>query len=483
MLFNSATFLFFFLPITLILYFFLRNRPVARNVFLLIVSLVFYIWGEKVYTVLILVMITMNYYFGLRIARGGEGRKRVLIISILCNLLPLVFFKYTNFIVANINVLIDLFGAEPFRIPRIHLPIGISFFTFSMLSYVIDLYRGKTDVERNPLSFAVFFAMFPKMLQGPIERYANIAGQLVERRVGVDDFACGARRFITGLGKKVLIANVAGAAADKIFAIPAGDLPTSMVWLGIFCYAMQLYFDFSGYTDMAIGVGRFFGFRLMENFNYPYAVRSFRVFWQRWHISLASWFMDYLYIPLGGSRVSRWRSYFNLLTIFFLTGLWHGSAWTFVIWGTLNGVFLVLERISNRWTERIWKPAGHAVFILFFFVQLTFFRAESIGYALRFIGAMFGFSGAGAGQYSVLQYLGNNELMIALCIAVIGSMPTVPVARKRIEAFIEARAGAARSILGAAYGVFQVSVLAGILILSCMAVASDTYNPFIYFQF
>ncbi|TFH42981.1 MAG: MBOAT family protein, partial [Chrysiogenales bacterium] len=422
-------------------------------------------------------------YFGIWIDRAGEGRSRVLIISIVCNLLPLVFFKYTGFIVGNINALIGIFGAGPFVVPRIHLPIGISFFTFSMLSYVIDLHQGKTAVERNPLSFAVFFAMFPKMLQGPIERYTTIAQQLVDRRVGLDDLAVGVRRFITGLGKKILIANVAGAAADKIFAIPAGDLPAGMAWFGILCYTMQIYFDFAGYTDMAIGIGRMFGFRLMENFNYPYAVRSFRVFWQRWHISLASWFMDYVYIPLGGSRVSRLRSYFNLLTVFFLTGLWHGSAWTFVVWGTLNGVFLVFERMSNRWIERIWKPMGHAIFIVMFFIQLSFFRSESIGYAFRFIAAMFGFSGAGSAQHGLLQYLSNNELMIALFIAIIGSMPTVPVAKAWIEGFITEREGTARSALGIAYSAAQVLIMAGVLVLSCMAMASDTYSPFIYFQF
>ena len=483
MVFSSVTFLFFFLPITLVLYFFLRNRPVARKVFLLVVSLIFYYLGDKAYTILLLVMIAMNYGFGLLIARVGKRRKVVLAFSIICNLSPLVFFKYTNFIVSNINVLIELFGRVPIKLPQIHLPIGISFFTFAMLSYVIDIYRDKTKVEKNPITLGLFFAMFPKMLQGPIERYANMAKDMVERHVSTEDFSYGVRRFIIGLGKKMIIANAITGTVDRLFATPANELSAGVAWLAVFTYLMSLYYDFSGYTDMAIGIGRMFGFTLSENFRYPFVSTSMRVFWQRWHITLMSWFRDYAYFPLGGSRANQVRHYFNLVFVFILTGLWHGSSWGFILWGLMNGVLLVIEQLLPRdFFDRLWRPVGIAYVNLAFMLQAVFFRSSTIDYAMKLFTAMFGFNDAGT-ITTTMPLVINTELGLAIALGLIGYAPIIPAIRDRIAVFIEKQQGAAGSMIRFAHGTVIALIFAGVIILSYMAIASETFTPFVYGQF
>lgn len=483
MLFSSVTFLFFFLPITLALYFFLRNRPVARNVFLLVMSLIFYYLGDKVYTILLLVMMAMNYGFGFWIARADKSRKALLAFSIICNLLPLVFFKYTNFIFSNINVLIELFGGTPLKLLQIHLPIGISFFTFAMLAYVIDVYRNKNNVEKNPISMGSFFAMFPKMLQGPIERYSNMAKDMAKRHVSIDDFSYGVRRFIIGLGKKMIIANAITATVDRLFATPANELSAGVAWLAVFAYLMSLYYDFSGYTDMAIGLGRMFGFSLPENFKYPFVSTSMRVFWQRWHITLMSWFRDYAYFPLGGSRVNRARHYFNLIFVFILTGLWHGSSWGFILWGLMNGVLLVIEQLLPRdFFDRLWRPIGIAYVNLAFMLQAVFFRSNTIEYAMKLFAAMFGFNDAGAIS-TTMPLAMNTELGLAIALGLIGYAPIIPAIRDRIAAFIEKQQGAAGSVLRFAHGTVIALIFAGVIILSYMAIASETFTPFVYGQF
>ena len=467
----------------MVLYFFLRNRPVLRNVFLLIVSLLFYYLGDKAYTILLLVMMAMNYGFGLWIARVGKRRKAAVAFSIIANLLPLIFFKYMNFIVGNINVMIELFRGTPITLPQIHLPIGISFFTFAMLSYVIDIYRDTAKVEKNPISLGLFFALFPKMLQGPIARYTNMAGDVVERRASMEDFSYGVRRFIIGLGKKMIIANAISGTVDRLFATPANELSAGVAWLAVFTYLMSLYYDFSGYTDMAIGIGRIFGFTLPENFRYPFVSTSMRVFWQRWHITLMSWFRDYAYFPLGGSRVGRVRHYFNLVFVFILTGLWHGSSWGFILWGLMNGVLLVIEQLLPRdFFDRLWRPVGILYVNLAFLLQAVFFRSSTIEYAMKLFAALFGFNDAGT-ITTTMPLIMNTELGLAIAFGLIGYAPIIPAIRERVAAFVEKQQGAAGFMLRFAQGAAVTLIFAGVIILSYMAIASETFTPFVYGQF
>jgi alginate O-acetyltransferase complex protein AlgI len=452
-------------------------------VFLLVVSLIFYYVGDKAYTILLLVMMAMNYGFGLWVAGAGKWRKLVLAFSIVCNLSTLVFFKYTNFILSNVNTVIELFGGVPFNLLQIHLPIGISFFTFAMLSYLIDIYRDKTNVEKNPISLGLFFALFPKMLQGPIERYANMAKDMVERKVSTEDFSYGVRRFIIGLGKKMIIANAIAGTVDRLFATPANELSAGVAWLAVFTFLMSLYYDFSGYTDMAIGIGRMFGFTLPENFKYPFVATSMRVFWQRWHITLMSWFRDYAYFPMGGSRVNQVHHYFNLIFVFFLTGLWHGSSWCFILWGLMNGVLLVIEQLLPKdFFDRLWKPVGIAYVNLAFMLQAVFFRSSTIDYAMKLFAAMFGFNDAGVIS-TTMPLVMTTELGLAIALGLIGYAPIIPAIRDRIEAFVETQQGASGSMLRFAHGTIISLVFAGIIILSYMAIASETFVPFVYGQF
>ena len=303
MVFSSITFLFFFLPVVLTGYLCVGRR--GRNFFLLAASLFFYLWGEQLFVLVMLSSITINYIFGLLIDRAqvqGKTGKSALVGAIVANLTLLAFFKYANFTVANFNIVFAWLGLAPVHLQEVHLPIGISFFTFQALSYIIDLYRREYPVQKNPLQLGLYISLFPQLIAGPIVRYHDIAGQIKKRRVGLVEFSCGAERFVFGLGKKVLIANPMGQMADQIFSLPGDLLSSGCAWLGIICYTLQIYFDFSGYSDMAIGLGRMFGFHFLENFNYPYISRSIREFWRRWHISLSTWFRDYLYIPLGGNR-------------------------------------------------------------------------------------------------------------------------------------------------------------------------------------
>ncbi|MGD8365986.1 MAG: MBOAT family O-acyltransferase, partial [Desulfobacterales bacterium] len=318
MLFSSIIFLFQFLPLCLLLYFLAGKR--LRNLLLLIASLVFYAWGESYYVLLMLVSILVNYLCGLMIDRyrGRQAARGFLIAAIAFNVLSISVFKYANFLVDNLNTLLSQIGAGPIELAPIHLPIGISFFTFQAMSYAVDVYRRDAPVQRNPLNIGLYIALFPQLIAGPIIRYHNIAAQLIRRRVRLDDLSYGIERFVVGLGKKVLIANQVAIIADQVFSFPYETLTPGVAWLGVLCYTLQIYFDFSGYSDMAIGLGRMFGFHFLENFNYPYISRSIREFWRRWHISLSSWFRDYLYIPLGGNHRGPLRTYLNLLIVFFL---------------------------------------------------------------------------------------------------------------------------------------------------------------------
>src|SRR5215467_3315156 len=322
-------------------------------------SLVFYGWGEPRFVLVMLVSIAANFGFGLWLdrRRGRPGAKALLGVAVALNLGLLVTYKYAAFLAGNANAALTLIGASPMTVPAFALPLGISFYTFHALSYLVDVSRRAADGQRDPAAMGLYIVFFPQLIAGPIIRYKDIADQLVHRAVTREAFALGIQRFVIGLAKKMLIANTLGGPADAIFALPTAELTVGLAWLGIVCYTLQIYFDFSGYSDMAIGLALLFGFRFPENFNYPYVARSLSEFWRRWHISLSTWFKDYVYVPLGGNRVSRPRWMFNILLTFTISGLWHGAAWTYVIWGALNGVYLVAATLLQGTRD----SAAHAV--------------------------------------------------------------------------------------------------------------------------
>jgi alginate O-acetyltransferase complex protein AlgI len=493
MVFSSPIFLFLFLPILLLLYFTVRAE--LRNLVLTLGSLFFYLWGEGFYVAVLLVSIGLNYVFGLLLARTG-GRasgKAILAASVAANLGLIAFFKYANFFVDNLNVGLAALHLRPIALAPVHLPLGISFFTFQALSYVIDVYRRDVVVQRSLLDFTLYKTLFPQLIAGPIVRYRDVAAELSERPVRFDAFADGTRRFILGMAKKMLLANPLAVAADGIFGVPADGIPgvpvdgltPGLAWLGIVCYALQIYFDFSGYSDMAIGLGRMFGFTFPENFDYPYVARSVTEFWRRWHMSLSSWFRDYLYIPLGGNRCGRFRTYFNLVLVFFLCGLWHGASWNFILWGLLHGAFLVVERMGlSRVLERLWAPLRHAYLLLVVLAAWVFFRASTLGYALGYLAALAGFaSGTGVDHYPQL-YL-TRELLLALAVAPLAAMPCLPALvrlRDRILARAEEAPGLAPP-LSATLGLAAAAVQMLLLVACAAQLASGTHNPFIYFRF
>jgi alginate O-acetyltransferase complex protein AlgI len=444
---------------------------------LLIASLFFYAWGEGFLVLLMLVSVALNYVGGRVIdrCRGERARRVALTLTLAANLGLLGWFKYANFIADNLNAILPALGLPIWGLDPIHLPIGVSFFTFQAMSYVVDIYRGDARVQRNPVNSALYIALFPQLIAGPIVRYHHIDEQLRERSHNVDLFAGGVVLFVIGLGKKMLIANPMGEVADEIFAIPAGDLTASVAWIGAVAYTLQIYFDFSGYSDMAIGLGRMFGFQFPINFNYPYIARSMREFWRRWHISLSRWFRDYLYIPLGGNRVSPRRVYVNLLVVFFLCGLWHGASWNFVIWGLIHGAFLAGERAAaGAWLARCWRPVQHLYVLLVVVCAWVFFRAETLDYALAYLGAMFGLGRGDGLLYHPAMYLDSLTILIAAC-GVAGSAPFWPALRRRL------------SELSRPWGAVADTAMIGALLLMILGaslhLAAGTHNPFIYFRF
>ncbi len=485
MAFSSIAFLFLFLPFTLTIYFLVGKR--FRNIFLLAANLVFYAWGEGTYILVLLVCIVGNYCFGALIekneARGERGAsfdrsKLYLIVAIVFNLGLMAYFKYLNFIVQNINEVLAAASIKPVTMGHVHLPLGISFFIFQSLSYVVDVYRRDVKATYSLIDFAVYKSLFPQLIAGPIIRYRDVAGQVVNRIVSVEKFSAGINRFIIGLGKKVLVANTVAVAADQIFLIPIDQLRPSVAWLGVVCYTIQIYFDFSGYSDMAIGLGKMFGFDFLENFNHPYISRSIQEFWRRWHISLSTWFRDYLYIPLGGNRCGPNRTWVNLMVVFFLCGLWHGASWTFVVWGLWHGLFLVLERTRfGRYLRSSWAPVGHAYTLLVVIVGWVFFRCNTIGDAFGFIGVMFGFYEKGFTVFRNAMFT-NWEFLLALCAGVVFSMPP-----PKFREYIAVSSGPVAQVAGQVTEIAVFLFLWAVFLFSTMALASGTYNPFIYFRF
>jgi alginate O-acetyltransferase complex protein AlgI len=351
------------------------------------------------------------------------------------------------------------------------------------MSYVVDVYRRDAAAQSNPVNIGLYIALFPQLIAGPIVRYHDIAAQLVQRHVRLDDLSYGIERFVVGLGKKVLIANQVAVVADKVFGLPTGSLPPGIAWLGVLCYTLQIYFDFSGYSDMAIGLGRMFGFHFLENFNYPYISRSIREFWKRWHISLSSWFRDYLYIPLGGNRHGTVRTYANLLTVFFLCGLWHGASWNFVIWGLLHGLFLVVERVGfEKMLQRWWRPLRHAYVLLVVGVGWVFFRSETLPAALDYLAAMSGLNPEIPPAQMPFVHV-DPDVRLAIAAGILFSAPVFQPLRQRIDALGTGSRMKAAGFLAGSVGMIKTLALVLLLYASVLYLASGAYNPFIYFRF
>jgi alginate O-acetyltransferase complex protein AlgI len=485
-LFTEPIFLFLFLPVLLALYFLppalrlpraKRLRPASiRNWILLVASVMFYAKGGGSFTWLMLGSIAFNYWIAIAIDRRRETAKGLLMFAVAVNLAVLGVFKYANFFADNVNALYLILRLTPVAVPRVLLPIGISFFTFHAISYVVDVYRGDAVAQKSPVHAALYLLLFPQLIAGPIIRYRDIADQLARRVVGLDGFAYGVRRFVIGLAKKVLVANIVAGPADRIFGTPADRLTAAVAWLGVVCYTLQIYFDFSGYSDMAIGLGRMFGFRFPENFRWPYIAETVQEFWRRWHISLSTWFRDYLYVPLGGSRVTPGRMYVNLVTVFFLCGLWHGAKWNFVVWGLFHGTFLVVERLGLADAiGRLPAPVRHGYLLVIVMIGWVFFRADTLTGAIAFLKAMAGLGPAVPTAFTIRWYV-TPDVAIALVTGTIGSLPIVPALARWVD---EAR----RPGLGRGFAAASTATLLVLLVASIMHVAARAYNPFIYFRF
>ena len=472
MVFSSLNFLFLFLPALLVCYFSLPSSwRKGRNFVLLAFSLFFYGYAGFRFLPLMLFSILINYLFGLLVCiQNRRGRKMFAVLGVLCNLALLGWFKYAVF---SAGVLRQLGCAIP--VPDVILPIGISFFTFQGISYVLDVYRGDAQVERNILRVALYISLFPQLVAGPIVRYGTVAAEIRSRQETADDFADGAARFLFGMAKKMLLANALGQIADDAFATPLPQLSAAMAWLGVFSYTGQIYFDFSGYSDMAIGLGRMFGFHFLENFYYPYVSRSVTEFWRRWHISLSSWFRDYVYIPLGGNRCGRWKQVRNVLVVWTLTGFWHGAEWTFLFWGLYYGALLLGERfIWGKFAEKLPAPFRHAYALFFVMLGWLLFRAESLSYAWGMCKALFGFGGSGLAGQAVYWLL---EFRWELLAAVICALPVKVWAKD----FLSRHSDKGWSMVLSAWGPKVLGLVLGACAL--VELVSSTFNPFIYFRF
>lgn len=458
MVFSSAIFLFCFLPAVFLLDRLLRGVRL-KNLLLLVASLIFYSFGQPVYLPLLLISVLLNYLCGLLAA--GKHAKLGVALVVAGGIGMMAVFKYADFALGTVN---SLLGTS-LPLPGITLPIGISFFTFQGLSYVIDVYRDRTLVSRSFIKVLLYISFFPQLIAGPIVKYHDIEKEIDARQTNPHETALGIRRFICGLSKKLLLSNAMGQMADAVFALPAGEIGMFAGWMGAICYTLQIYFDFSGYSDMAIGMGRMFGFHFLENFNYPYASTTIQEFWRRWHISLSTWFRDYLYIPLGGNRKGRGRTWINRFIVFFTTGLWHGANWTFVLWGLWHGAFSVLEDSGVIPQKRLkGRALGHVYTMLVVVLGFTLFRAETLSQAGAMFAAMFTGVGLGwAGTATVCSLL-TPAFLLTLFLALLLCVPTA----KRLPVKNDSITLAGSLVL---------------LVLCMLNLSAGTFNPFIYFQF
>ena len=467
MAFSSAAFLFLFLPVFFLLHLVIPNIKV-KNAILVIASLLFYAWGEGLYVLLMIISVFINWVAGLLIVRFERYAKVVTTLSVIINIGMLFVYKYAGFFVESINLILGI------KLPAvsIRLPLGISFFTFQVLSYVIDVYRNHSMVNKSYFSTLLYISFFPQLIAGPIVKYHDVNLQIENRCVTVDSAASGMRRFIIGLSKKLLIADVTAAVVDSVFALETSEISGLCAWLGALLYIFQIYFDFSGYSDMAIGLGRMFGFEFKENFNYPYISLGIRDFWRRWHISLSTWFREYLYIPLGGNRKGIFRTYLNLFTVFLATGIWHGANFTFIVWGIYNGILIVLERAGIIKIRS--KILNHVYTLLAITVGFVIFRADTLSYAFDYIIRMFNPKAYFDGFADALSYC-TPYLIFTVLAAIILSMPVLSLLKSRVNRLSPKAITVIRGIT------YPACIL---LLLACiMVLAANTYSPFIYFRF
>ena len=466
MVFSSTIFIFVFLPIVLLAYYTLGKK--IKNYILLIASLFFYAWGGISYLKILIVSILMNYIFGLLVDKYKENikfKKILVIIGVILNLALLFYYKYYDFFIDNAN----LFLNTNFQLRKIVLPIGISFFTFQGISYIIDIYRNDAKVNKNPFHVALYMSFFPNILSGPIVKYKTVGDQITKRKESIEYFSYGINRFVLGLAKKVIIADVLGVMADNIFSLYNTGIDTPTAWIGAICYTFQIYFDFSGYSDTAIGIGYMFGFKTMENFNYPYISKSITEFWRRWHISLSTWFKEYLYIPLGGNR--RGNVYFNLFVVFLVTGVWHGANWTFIFWGLWHGLFMLIERFirNKEWYSKIPNAIKYMVTMLIVILGWVLFRADNIEQAIGFIKIMFGFNNVGTLTFEYSYFI-NKKFIFWIIISILGSLPFVSNKLKKYSG-------------NKYFEILSTIVISILFVVSIIFMVNSTYSPFIYFQF
>lgn len=471
MLFSSMTFIFIFLPIVLLFYFIASNR--LKNYILLIASIIFYSWADIHYLGALLLTIFFSYFGAIIVDRNKYSfvGKNAMILTVFANICLIFYFKYFKFFLENIN---NIFNTD-FNVLNILLPVGISFYTFQAISYVVDVYRGDCPVQKNICKLALYISFFPQLIAGPIIKYHDIANQIDSRDTDFDKFNYGVQRFIIGLSKKMLIANTLGAIVDKVFVLDPISISHGIAWLGAISYVFQLYFDFSGYSDMAIGLGYIFGFKFLENFNYPYISKSVTELWRRWHISLGTWFKQYVYIPLGGSRKGKNRTLLNLCIIFLLLGLWHGASWSFIVWGMYNGAFIIAEKFFNikefesKKHSLLVSVLCHIYFILNLTIGIVIFRADSLGYAIKYILNMLFLFKPDPQEYlyAIPYYVGKHEIIIFIC-AILCSTPL-------FKDFLKPKTQISK--------LFVNIWLLLLFFVSVATIAAESYNPFIYFKF
>lgn len=471
MLFTSVIFLCLFLPLVLLGNHFIPKK--YKNLFLLLSNILFYSWGEYYLVIIMLISIFVNWQGSLMIERGN--RKAGVFLAFFVSIGLLVFYKYANFLFENIGSILDLFGIQfDTRIKALALPLGISFYTFQTLSYTIDVYRGQIKANQSFVNFAAYVSLFPHLVAGPIVRYVDIDKELEDRHVNKTKFMLGLERLILGLAKKMIIANTCAAVADEVFSSSPDCLTSGAAWIGIIAYTLQIYFDFSAYSDMAIGLAKMLGFNFLENFNYPYIANSIKDFWRRWHISLSTWFRDYLYIPLGGNRSSASMMYRNLFIVFFATGLWHGASWNFIIWGLMHGVFLVAERLFlEKALAKLWKPIGHIYTLFVVIIGWVFFRAEDLTYALEFLEKMFFLTPDGNQIVYTLNHFINKQTILVGILGLVFSLPVFPYFQNKFKVVTN------KNLVNIPYYLGLVFLLYVVM----MYLSVETYNPFIYFRF
>ncbi len=466
MLFSSMTFVFLFLPIVCLIY--LLAKKELHNAILLAASILFYAWGEPRYLAIMILTILANYVGAIALDKHKKYKKPILLATIAVDLSFLLYFKYFNFFIDNIN---SIFAMD-ISFLEVIMPIGISFYTFQAMSYLIDVYKGDAKVQKDIYKLALYISLFPQLVAGPIVKYRDVDEQIDHRTVTFDKVSYGVKRFIIGLAKKMLLANTLGAVADEIFGLPVAQASPQLAWVGAIFYSLQLFYDFSGYSDMAIGLGSIFGFKFLENFNYPYISKSITEFWRRWHISLSTWFKEYLYIPLGGNRKGNVRTYVNLFLVFLATGFWHGASWNFIFWGLWHGVFIIFEKMTGWHKEsksRIISGAQHIYTIFVFVIGWVMFRAENMSYATDYIKNMFGLVKEHTAVNDVSSYLDNVEMLALIA----GILCAMPVFNKILYVKYE------HKVLRTLINVW----LFILFVVSSATIAASTYNPFIYFRF